>query len=349
MKIIIRTDASIKIGTGHVMRCLTLAHLLRGKGAEVTFICSNAKGNLIEFIEKQDYEVYKISGCRDYKEDGKYTSNILNSLSADLLIIDHYHIGLEWESIVKDQNKNIKIMVIDDLANREHVCDILLDQNYFKEYQNRYNYLVPMHCKKLLGPKYLLLRQEFYDGNEPIEKKQSTKNILVFYGGSDPTNETLKVLQALNKVDCSKLTPHIVVGLANVHNEKIRKICEERNYSYYLQIDYLSRLMQEADFALGAGGVTMWERCFLGLPSIVTIVADNQKESTQAAADFGAIWNLGWHEGVRVSDLVDIFNRALESEDELKNMSKRAKQLMHSDVMNDTHPVVEAIMEVINS
>lgn len=343
MNIIFRVDASSTIGTGHVMRCLTLANLLKEKGAKVSFVCADLDGNMIQFIINQGYEVLIIS--QEIQEDAKDTIEALNNREIDLLIVDHYQLDFSWESTVRKELGDIKLMVIDDLANRKHDCDILLDQNYQVNYENRYEALIPERCQKLLGPQNLLLRPEFYKEYKP-DKASKLRNILVFYGGSDPTSETLKALKALAQIELKQAQVHVVVGLSNDKKDIIKDICSSNDYIYYEQIDYLAELMRESDLSLGAGGVTMWERCYLGLPSIVTIVAENQAESTIATAKYGAIWNLGWHESVKTSDLVDIIERAIKYPDNLKELSRKSRLLMQSNRKYQTHPVVKAIMEV---
>lgn len=344
MNIFIRADASVEIGTGHIMRCLTLSGYLREKRAKVSFICTETEGNLIEYIEKKGYIVYSVPETTDLNQ----TVEILIAQKVDVIIIDHYQIDIAWESKVRKAIDNIRIMVIDDLADRDHDCDLLLDQNYFQNFEKRYDGLTPERSRKLLGPNYLLLRPEFYQADETSSRIAEAKDILVFYGGSDPTNETEKALEALQLIDTSNLNIHVVVGKSNPYKDKIEKHCKENNYFYYIQIDYLAQLMKRCDLSLGAGGVTMWERCYLGLPSVVTIVADNQRDSTEAAANFGAIWSLGWHDCVEVANIVDILNRAFGHPEELMKMSIKAKQLMQSELRYETHPVVEAIMEVLS-
>ncbi|WP_017756427.1 UDP-2,4-diacetamido-2,4,6-trideoxy-beta-L-altropyranose hydrolase [Calidifontibacillus oryziterrae] len=347
MNIFIRVDASITIGTGHVMRCLTLAHYLKEIGAKVIFICKETKGNLIEFIISEGFLVKALSERNNIINDANVTKEILMGNEADLLIIDHYQIDYRWERIIKKAFLDLKVMVIDDLANRQHDCDLLLDQNFFINFNNRYEHLVPDHCRKLLGPHYLLLRPEFYTKNNVVEIKQPIQNILIFYGGSDPTNETLKVIKAMDILKLLDVTVHVVVGLSNTNRELIRRKCEKSQYKFYLQIDYMADLMRMCDLALGAGGVTMWERCFLGLPSIVTVVAENQQESTEAAAMYGAVWNLGWHENVKTADLVDIINRVINQPNVLQKMSEKSLQLMHAYIVKGNHPVVQEILEVL--
>lgn len=350
MNILIRADGSTEIGSGHIMRCITLATMLREIGAEIYFVCRELEGNLCNLIEEKGFQCFRILNSIQSLgqiKDALETLRLLETqeLKIDLVIVDHYQLDEQWEQVIRNSIR--KIMVIDDLANRRHDCDLLLDQNYYNNFEKRYDNLVPKSCRKLLGLTYLLLRKEFYQESATIDKNNPfIKDILVFYGGSDPTNETIKVLDALNNIDCSERTIHVVVGLSNPNLKLIEKQCRKRNYKFYVQIDFIAKLMREADLAFGAGGVTMWERCFLGLPSIVTVVAENQKESTRAAAELGVVWSLGWHEGVEVSQLVDIMNRVIESHEELKKMSKKAKQFMQSDKLYKIHPVVEAILEV---
>lgn len=343
MNIVIRVDASSTIGTGHVMRCLTLANFLKENGVRVTFICAILEGNMVQYIESCGYEVRVIS--REIEKDVRQTISVIKEKAVDLLIVDHYQLDISWEKHVIENLESVKLMVIDDLANRKHDCDLLLDQNYQENFETRYDTLLPPQCKKLLGPSYLLLRPEFYQEKRDIQSSQ-IRDILIFYGGSDPTNETEKVLHALDELLLEKVKVHVVVGLANPKKHEIRALCLNKGYHYYEQIDYLADLMRESDLSLGAGGVTMWERCYLGLPSIVTIVAENQKESTFATAKYGAIWNLGWHESVKQKDLVDIIKRAMKYPEKLIELSTKSTLLMQSNRKHEIHPVVKAILEV---
>ncbi|MBI6865913.1 UDP-2,4-diacetamido-2,4,6-trideoxy-beta-L-altropyranose hydrolase [Lysinibacillus fusiformis] len=284
-KIIIVADASIGIGSGHVMRCLTIAHGLVKQRCQVKFLMNDLPGNLIEFVKNEGF------------------INIPTYEQADLYIIDHYKIGIAQEREIRKFSK--KIMIVDDLANREHDCDLLLDQNVMPHFKTRYDLLVKEKCIKLLGPKYLIMREEFIQSRHK-RIIEGVKHVLVFMGGSDPTAETLKVLEALR--DFSFAHIDVVVGNGNIHKEEIKQICEERCYAFHQQINYMADLMKKADFSLGAGGSTTWERCYVGLPSACTIVADNQRIGTAYAAELGACISLGWHEQVTVETYRDVLH-----------------------------------------
>lgn len=293
MKICFRVDASINIGSGHVMRCLTLAEEFIKNGHSVFFITRLHDGHLCDLITKKGFEVLTLEKTNMYNKGNLKHSSWLgvtqdediietrkliieNNHTFDWIIIDHYAIDKTWESEVRNYIPNV--MVIDDIADREHNCDILLDQNYYKNADIRYNQLVPGHCNLLLGPKYALLRDEFIDLHKLYKQQKKLKAILVFYGGSDPTNETLKAMNAIKKMQTTNLTTHVVVGLSNPNANMIKKQCDEINFIFHYNIDYMGKLMYEVDFAICAGGSTTWERYCVGLPAILTAVAYNQVE-----------------------------------------------------------------------
>lgn len=361
MIIWIRTDASHIIGTGHVMRMLTLAGQLRKKGANVSFICREHPGHLIDWIEAKGFPVYRLSytvdadrkkdenAVRDWlgtslKEEIKQVKELMESHLKgeyiDWLIVDHYALDQEWEQTFRPYVK--RILVVDDLANRPHDCDLLLDPNDYENAEQRYATLVPPHAVKLLGPTYALLREEF----RTVRKKDRSKTrkierILVFFGGSDPTNETEKVLLALQDITLPNLMLDVVVGRSNPHKDHIQKICQTlKNANYSCQIENMAERMAEADLFIGAGGSTTWERCYLGLPSVVIAVAENQVEATERLAKVGALIYLGWHEQVKKEDIRRAVNELIAHPERLKEMSQICQKVMadkikHWDLLPD--------------
>ncbi|MBO8158623.1 UDP-2,4-diacetamido-2,4,6-trideoxy-beta-L-altropyranose hydrolase [Thermosyntropha sp.] len=341
-KIIFRTDSAFIIGSGHLMRCLTLADELKQNGAEIKFISRDLPENLTEIAEKKGYKVYKLPYKNkkeiiiddystwlgtDFREDAEETIKILEQESPDWIIIDHYAIDIKWEQIVRPYVK--KIMVIDDLANRQHDCDLLLDQNLVENMENRYNKLVPAHCKKLLGPSYALLRPEFREARKKLKKRDGTvRRILIFFGGSDPTNETEKALRAVLMLNRPDITVDVVVGKANPHKEKIKKLCAiHSNVNYYCQVNNMAELMAEADLAIGAGGATTWERCYMGLPSVVIDIAENQKIVTDYLSKSGFIIYLGISEEVDIYRIHEEIAKIIENTDILLSIKRKYYEL----------------------
>lgn len=318
-KIIIVADASTAIGSGHVMRCLTIAHNLTKQGCHVSFLMQKLPGNLIHYVDQQGFRIISA-----YEK-------------ADLYIIDHYEIGLFEEQKIRAFTPYI--MVVDDLANRKHDCDLLLDQNVTPYYETRYEGLIPDGCVTLLGPTYLIMREEFL---QPVVKRDFTevKRLLVFMGGSDPTHETLKVLEALKDFNVNYID--VVVGDSNPDKIDIKKVCDTRGYYYHQQITYLADLMRQGDFSLGAGGATTWERCFVGLPAACTIVADNQKVGTAYAGELGACINLGWYENVTPQTYKNVLQQITPKQ--LQRISEKGLAITASKEPNAWLP---KIMELI--
>lgn len=310
MIVAIRVDASRQIGSGHVMRCLSLAaQLQKEHNAQVHFIMRQLSGNLLSLVKDKGYSVLplpaeqteqKLTGYEKWltvplELDAKETIAGLRTIgTVDLLVVDNYAIDVTWENTVRPYVK--KIMVIDDLANRRHDCDLLLDQNLYEDMYTRYNHLVPSHCRLYLGPKYALLRDEFYEARKALRRRNGTiKNILVFYGGVDTTNETMKTLHALEKIrNADSVTVNVIVGANNPCKEKIERCClTHTNWHFYCQVSNIAEFMNQADLMLGAGGSTTWERCFMRLPALVTAVAENQIEGCKYLEKCGVIKYLG--------------------------------------------------------
>ncbi|MBW2737276.1 MAG: UDP-2,4-diacetamido-2,4,6-trideoxy-beta-L-altropyranose hydrolase [Deltaproteobacteria bacterium] len=172
--------------------------------------------------------------------------------------------------------------VIDDLADRPHDCDLLLDQNFYENLESRYDGLAPSGCKKLLGPKYALLRPEFREERKNLRKRDGyVKRIMIFFGGSDPTNETTKALEAVRMLNRPDIAVDVVVGSANPNKDKINKLCASMaNVAYHCQVENMAQLMTAADLFIGGGGSTTWERCCLELPGLIMATAMNQEAIT---------------------------------------------------------------------
>lgn len=288
--VVFRTDAGIQIGSGHVARCRALAHTLVGRGARVEFICRELPGHLIEQIEGDGYPVTRLAASSSLHLDAQETRAVLDRLRPDWLIVDHYDMDHRWESAQRVAVKSI--MVIDDLANREHDCDLLLDQNFMgsgtgKRYEGR----VPGHCRSLLGPRYALLDRHYRALREVlIRGKTDVRRVLVFFGGTDATDETSKALRALSFPRFAHLAVDVVLGVNHPSPRAVEELAAGRpGTQLYRNLFSLAGLMFRADIAIGAGGVTTWERICLGLSAAVVTLAANQEESAAHLADAGLI------------------------------------------------------------
>lgn len=317
MQVVIRVDASESIGTGHVMRCITLGLALKQRlNAQITFICRSLKGNLISNIKKNGFQVHILNqdsieqetkltsttstklnnyefwlGCTQ-KQDAQQCLPVLNAINPDLLIVDHYAIDINWQNVIKGSYK--KLLIIDDLANRSHDADILIDQNFGVD-SSQYIHLVPNSCNILTGSSYALLGDEFPSLRKfSLERRLKFKlqNILISLGGADPDNYTGRILHSLERcVLPSNTTVTVILGSSSPNLLKIKEQIKELSYKVEIQcgVSNMAELIANADIGIGAAGATTWERCCLGLPSIQVVIAENQKKIAENLSRINAI------------------------------------------------------------
>lgn len=313
MKVIFRADASVQIGTGHVMRCLTLAGALRKYGANCEFICREHQGNQLQLIRESGYTVhllpmgnvmgegYDSDGCQKpahaswlgsgWRVDAEQTLNVLGKDPVDWLIVDHYALDERWERQLRSGCN--KLMVIDDLADRKHSCDVLLDQNLGRDVSD-YAELVPEGCAVLVGANYALLRPEFAALREYSLRRRSllqVKQLLVTMGGVDKGDMTSQVLEALRKCKLpGDFHICVVLGGGAPWLNRVRSISERMPWAteVLVNVSDMAKLMAESDLAIGAAGSTSWERCCLGLPTILVVLAENQRRIGESLVESGA-------------------------------------------------------------
>lgn len=326
MKIIIRTDASVEIGSGHLMRCLTLADQLHREGAEVAFVCRDLPGGMFDLLQARGYRSAKLPLVESVKDmqilDAEETIKAAGKLypdGVDWLVVDHYKLDVIWERMLRPYAR--KLMVIDDLANRQHECDLLLDQNY--EFTERYKYLVTKNCRLMLGPHFALLRPEYAAYRKAMmPRNEELRRVLVFFGGSDPYNMTGLSLKALSQSEFRHFVVDVVVGANYQYRDDLdNQVAKRSNAIIYGPRLHLADLMAQADIAIGAGGVTNWERMCLGLPSLVVTLADNQIPISKLLDAEGAIRLLGSSEKITV----DNFRTALIDEIKTSRYIRRSE------------------------
>lgn len=289
MKAIFRCDSGKLIGSGHLSRCILLAKFLERYGYNVEFISRNHKGNFNHIILNNNFKLnqlelkkinlhdknnsYKSWLGASVEEDVNDTIEIIKYANPSLLIVDHYAVDEEWEKQVKKYTK--KILVIDDLANRKHFCDILIDNNYLENFQERYDGLTNKKCIRLLGPSYTFINPSYFKFKKNnLNFKKNVQKILIYMGGGDVDNITIRLINYFINSNYN-LEITVVSSEPQTIKKKIHKNTKNNIDILSYQKD-LSVLFSNSDLIIGGGGVTTWERLFLSVPSIVISVADNQ-------------------------------------------------------------------------
>lgn len=329
MKVVVRADASVAIGSGHIMRCLALAESIKAAGGDVKFLCREVPGHCADYVEKKGFEVYRREGLlKSTEEDAEWALSVLSNIKAvDWIVVDHYALDRNWERRVR--NVTTKILVVDDLANRPHDCDILVDQNLYDEPARRYSGLVHEACRVLIGPRYAMLRRPFREAKAQRKPPEGVvKRLFVSFGGTDPTGETLKVLEAIRSLALPGIAVDVVIGAANLQRDAIARACSEvPRCVLHVQTEEVAGLMAGADLGIGAGGIASWERCATGLPALVWATAENQRGNVGALARYGAAVHADEVSVTTAEGIARYLFALVNSRELLRNMSRNAAAL----------------------
>lgn len=328
MKVVFRVDASLRIGSGHVMRCLTLATALREAGAECRFLCREHEGHLAATLRARGFDCRLLPappaaaapaadgdyaawlGVEAARDADECVALLAADAPADWLVVDHYALGADWERRLRPHCRHL--LAIDDLV-REHDCDLLLDQNLGRDTMD-YAGRVPAAAIVLTGLAHALLRPEFARARAGSLARRAgggLHSLLVTMGGVDLDNATGAVLQRLTT---SPLPPAcrltVVMGASAPWLAQVRALAAALPWPCDVRVDVsdMAALTAACDLAIGAAGSTAWERCCLGVPAALVVLADNQRPIAEALAAAGACWPLG-----RPQDLAETLPAALNA------------------------------------
>ncbi len=284
MNVAFRVDASSLIGTGHFVRCLTLAAELKRRGAKTLVVSRDLPEHLRDMVSAGAHGFAALAQAPS--QDADETVEAMSGSHWDWLVVDHYGLDAAWET--QARRGAARVAVIDDIADRCHDCDLLLDQNLQAEGAARYAGKVPSSCVSLLGPRFVLLREEFRILHERVQPRDAAvAKILIFFGGMDAANHTTGAVEAVATLGLRGVHVDVVVGRRHPRVDELRDECSRAGFSYHVQTERMAELIAAADLAIGAGGTAVWERCCLGLPQLAIRTAENQREQLATAAAVG--------------------------------------------------------------
>lgn len=322
---VFRADASVSLGAGHVMRCLSLADALSRTGWQVAFACRAGTRTTVPLLERSAHEVLNLDG--DAAAEARVMAERWPA-GCDLLVVDHYRRDAEFEAACRPWAR--RILAIDDLAGRDHACDMLLDQTPGR-IPDEYRQFVPRECRLLVGHDYALVRPEFFAlrGRALLRTgARRIRRVLVALGATDPDNVAARVLDGIAASGCA-VEVDVVLGAAAPHLAEIRRLALQGRVPVRVHVDVadMAALMAQADVAIGAAGTSSWERCCLGLPALLIIMADNQRDNAQALVDAGAARLLGRSSDLRAGTVAASFRGLVDEPAACSRMSEAAARL----------------------
>jgi len=343
INIIIRADASLSIGTGHIMRCLTLAHELHhnhhSKKVSITFICRKLPLFLKTKITPSPFKIIELKGNDGNTEwnqirDAAQCIELLSELpKADLLIQDHYQLNMPWQELLQPYYH--KLLVIDDLANRKHKANFLLDQTFDRHPQD-YQPWLNKDCQLLAGKTFILLRKEFIEliATAKKQRKQTReiRNILLSLGGMDPDNISQVIVNAIivlstNSTSENHLSLDLVMSSSAPYLANIKQLIKPYGWiNMHIDSNHMASLMLKANIAIGACGSSAWERCSLGLPTLSVQLAENQALVSKNLANHGAIIDLGLGSDVTTKKIINALKLLINDNDNYQLMVEKCFQ-----------------------
>lgn len=329
MKVAFRVDASPVLGHGHFMRCLSLADRLREEGASIRFVSRELSAHLCAMVAKRGYEISLLrvvgNSAATVDADAAATAETLGTSSWDWIVVDHYSLDARWEGVLR--RGATRLLVIDDLADRTHTCDVLLDQNLHPAIEERYTGRVPRDCLQLLGPGYALVRQEFRRLRPHVTPRTGpVTRVAISFGGGDVANVTRTAIEALVVSAVPLQTVDVIIGVEHAGRDRVADVCRRYGFRCHEQATNMAELLAAADLAIGAGGISTWERCCVGLPTLAVSIAANQRPVLDAAARHGVLFTPG--DAVTAASLARHIRTLASSPDVLAAMSRRGMQLV---------------------
>lgn len=326
--VVIRADASSAIGTGHVVRCRTLADALIARGWTASFATRGLPDGLATSLDRAGIGRVALEAAGD---DAAVTAAELERAGRDrptLLVVDHYDIDAAWIDAVR--SSATAVLAVDDLVDRPQPVDIVLNQNLGID-ADGYAALVPPDCRVLVGPMFALVRGAFADAGEARNARGAlppdgrVERVLVFLSGADPDDVTSRAVAAL---EGTGLAADIVVGAAYPNLADLRpRVDANPSLRLHIDTDEMADLTASADLAVGAPSSASWERCTLGVPTVLVILADNQLAVERGLVAAGAAISAGWHTGVTVDTIRALLVDLIAEPERVAAMGHRAAEV----------------------
>ncbi len=326
--LVIRADAGTRQGTGHLMRCLALAEQWQSAGGKVEFISACESKVLREKVLATLPRFTTLNRSHPSPTDWKTTSAILALHPKAWVLLDGYHFDPSYQSRIKESGH--RLMVVDDIAHWDrYYADLIVNPNINGP---KLKYRCEPSARMMLGLPYALLRSEFRRWRRRRRINRTVANrILITMGGSDPHNQSLRVLRSLPHLGIKNLEVTVVLGPGNPHKPSLQSFIARSRISVQLisNPSNMPELMAGADLGIGPGSSTALEFAFMGLPSVILVTAENQRDVAKRMDKAGLVINLGWHKMIRQSVLCEALGGLIGNPRARRSMSERGQRLVN--------------------
>ena len=323
----IRADANARIGAGHVMRCLALAQAWQDDVGRVCFV-TQSMGGIADRLQRERCDVHALEASIPSLDDARQTAAVAFNEGARWVVVDGYSFDLSYQNELRD--KGLRVLCLDDYSQiGSYSADLLLDQNLGATAEDYAG--LSGNTQTLLGSSYAMLRREFRQLEPPsLKTPDRASRGLVTFGGADPTGMTARVIEAVAAAEFAPLELVVLVGAANPNGRQIESLSQTDGVTIRIVRDTsdMPQVMSWADVAISAAGSTSWELAYMGLPSLVLAVAENQRRIASGLDDASVALSLGWHETCTADHIASQLARLTTDKGLRETMSRNGRRLI---------------------
>ena len=342
--VLIRVDAHNAIGSGHFFRCLALSNRIARQSHElITFMGHIVAEDLRDRVIEAGFNFQEIPLGTSQEIELEFVMKSLNNEKSKVIIIDSSEVDVNYQQ--KLRKKGFKIIVIDDRPLKRHVADILISPNLYLNNSHPFANLTPETTRIFIGPSYFPLRQEFLGEKNWIPPKLEDQIVITsFFGSADPGGQSLIVAEAAREMRSLPIKFRVLAGAMNSSLSLLQK-----KYSSLQTLQIFSSQRKMSDFflsstlSIGSMGISAWERCILGIPTISTTQNAGQIEDALELEKLGGTIYLGKSDSLRVNKLLTAIDSLMKNTNRLELLSKNSLRVM-ANYESDTRVLIENIL-----
>ena len=346
-KILIRVDASLQIGSGHLMRMVALGQLLTDSGNEVHFATIPYYTPFLTYLGKEPFYLHYLPQPSQWiqKKDIEALLSLIVSINPSWVVLDGYQFSTDYEQTIK--NKEVRLLKVDDLPTQHCVADILLNQNHGAE---QMEHSIAPYTKKLAGLKYLLLRREFRKADTKLKAISASQESLHFFvslgGGSEITDLlNYKIVQAFSELKKWNGSATVIVGKMGKKSRQLIELSKQISWPIHIteNVENMASEMFKSDLAIVSGGSTMWELLHMKVPFLSISLNQAQKGYLEFLEKEDLCENLGWHEQLTPERTASTLQNLVQ------NVNRRSRILKNADKLLERENNGKMLLSSLNS
>jgi len=325
MIVLFRADGSASIGAGHIMRCLSLVQAAHDAGHNTVFLMEPGAESLKERLQNEGCDVHELKSMRGSNEDALETATLARECGAMCAVVDGYVFDAPYQQTL--HNEGVCFLLIDDYGQADtYYASIILNQNSYAQKLESIYRKRSSQSELLLGSEYVLLRREYREAAQRQNTPEIANEILVTFGGGDTQVMTQRIIEVLKGIDESTLNITVLIGGSNPHADKIESTAQGMHVIRDAQ--NMPELLANTELAIAAGGTTSYELAYMGVPSLLFILAENQRLIAEDLNTRGIVKSIGKPDQVSDITIVNAIRELITNVGQRRSMAQIGQQLI---------------------